>query len=205
MIKNFIFDIDGTLFNTRELTIESISHALQRIGHPSLTKDDWTYFYKFGIKALIKHRHIPSYKIWLAVYFFQNYKRKHLHNLQLFPSIDNTLETLHQRKKILGIISSNSQKIINQILINTQIDLFTFVHPAGFLGKVPALKKVLKKYHLNPMETVYVGDEIHDVIAAKSLDIHSAAVTWGFNSPEALASHHPDFLLNSPEEILKIQ
>ena len=39
-------------------------------------------------------------------------------------------------------------------------------------------------------DVVYVGDETRDIVAARKLGIRVAAVTWGYNSSEALEAHH---------------
>ena len=49
-----------------------------------------------------------------------------------------------------------------------------------------------------------MGDETRDVEAAKKANIKVVAVTWGFNSPEALAKENPDFLINHPSELLEV-
>jgi len=51
---------------------------------------------------------------------------------------------------------------------------------------------------------LYVGDEIRDIRAARKVGIAVAAVTWGFNSQEALAAENPDFLVDSPEKFLAL-
>jgi phosphoglycolate phosphatase-like HAD superfamily hydrolase len=62
----------------------------------------------------------------------------------------------------------------------------------------------LRKESLNPEEVVYVGDETRDIEAAKKSQIKVIAVTWGFNSKQVLAAQNPDFLIDRPEELIKV-
>jgi phosphoglycolate phosphatase-like HAD superfamily hydrolase len=67
------------------------------------------------------------------------------------------------------------------------------------------MKKILKHEKLIPSSVLYIGDETRDIEAAKESGLRMAAVTWGYNSPEALAAMRPDHLITSPEEILRIR
>ena len=47
-------------------------------------------------------------------------------------------------------------------------------------------------------------DEVRDIEAARKSGIKSVAVTWGYNSKDALLKENPDFLINSPDELRNI-
>lgn len=49
---------------------------------------------------------------------------------------------------------------------------------------------------------VYIGDETRDVEAAKKVGIEIISVCWGFNYKEILQTLNPNFIVESPEEIL---
>jgi phosphoglycolate phosphatase len=51
---------------------------------------------------------------------------------------------------------------------------------------------------------LYVGDEVRDIQACKKSFVKIIAVTWGFDIPDVLKSHNPDFLVSTPKEILDI-
>ena len=74
----------------------------------------------------------------------------------------------------------------------------------GYFGLKPEpdiLHAVLHKTSLKENDAVYVGDLITDVKAAKSANMRSVAVTWGFNSREKLEKEKPDFIADSIEEL----
>jgi phosphoglycolate phosphatase len=127
-----------------------------------------------------------------------------LEKFQPFPGVVDALRTLHQQQKILGVVSSNSQRINTLILNNSNMNIFDFTQSAGFLRKNKSLKNILIRHRLDPVKTVYFGDEIHDIVAARQLGIKSAAVTWGITSQESLSNNSPDYLINHPQDILKI-
>jgi phosphoglycolate phosphatase len=204
MLENYIFDLDGTLIDSRKLTFESIDYGLKMVNYPPLSRQDLDLFYKSGIQSLIKTYQVPQYKVWLAFYFFQRYKLKHLEKFQPFPGVVDALHTLHHQQKLLGVVSSNRQRINTLILKNADMNFFDFTQSAGFLRKNKSLKNILTRHRLDPVKTVYFGDEIHDIVAARQLGIKSAAVTWGITSKESLSKNSPDYIINHPRDILKI-
>ena len=60
------------------------------------------------------------------------------------------------------------------------------------------------KQQINPHEVIYVGDEERDIIASKKARIKNIAVTWGFNSKEKLSREKPDYIVDSPMQIIEI-
>jgi phosphoglycolate phosphatase len=59
----------------------------------------------------------------------------------------------------------------------------------------------MKEFQLGPREVFLVGDELRDIEAAQETGVHMAAITWGYNSPQALAEASPDYLFTKPLEI----
>ena len=82
---------------------------------------------------------------------------------------------------------------------------FDFISSTSKLtGKSKHLKAIRKTFSLKSEELLYVGDELRDVKASQKANIPIAAVTWGFNSREALAASKPDYLFDTPAEFLSL-
>ena len=71
-------------------------------------------------------------------------------------------------------------------------------------SKHKVLRKFLQKNFLTPEEVIYVGDETRDIEAAKKIKMKAIAVSWGFNSKEALAAQNPEFLIHKPNELIDV-
>ena len=67
------------------------------------------------------------------------------------------------------------------------------------------IKHLLKEKNFSNGDMVYVGDEVRDIKAAKKARVRVIAVTWGLNSRKILEKEHPDYLVDRPQELLKIQ
>ena len=59
------------------------------------------------------------------------------------------------------------------------------------------MREELEKEHC-----LYIGDEIRDIEAAKKAEIKIGVVTWGYNEKQALILEQPDYVFDSPNEIL---
>ena len=198
MIKQIVLDFDGTLADTFDV-MNNI--AKKEYGEYDI---DLELIKNEGAKALLKKVNIPSWKIPEIILNVTS-KLRNNKDIKLFPDIVNLLNTLKNDYKI-GIVSSNSEEIIIDTLKEYNIDtLFEFVYSdSSLFGKHLVLKKMCSKYKINPLEVIYVGDEDRDIIAARKAKIKTIAVTWGFNSKERLSRENPDYLVDSPMQILEV-
>lgn len=74
----------------------------------------------------------------------------------------------------------------------------------GVFGKGPALRQLLRDQNFDVTQAVYVGDELRDVEAAKSIGMRVVAVSWGFASRQNLEAAKPTGLADNPEELMRI-
>lgn len=198
MNNYIVFDFDGTLADTFDV-IKTI--AMQEYGEYDI---DLELFKSEGAKGIIRRLDIPRWKIPGMILNVTS-KLRNSKEIKLFPGIVDLLNQLKKDYKI-GIVSSNSQEIINDTLREYGLDdLFEFVYSESSLfGKHLVLKKMCSKYKIDPLDVIYVGDEDRDIVAAKKANIKTIAVTWGFNSKEKLSRENPDYLVDSPMEFLEV-
>ena len=198
MNKHIVFDFDGTLADTFDI-IKNI--ALKEYGEYDVDVD---LFKHVGAKGLLKKVNIPRWKLPQMMLHVSSKLRKSK-EINLFPDIIEMIIELKSNYK-LGIVSSNSNEIIYETLKKFELkDMFDFIYSESSLfGKHLVLKRMCKKHRLNSRNVIYVGDEDRDIIAAKKAGIKTIAVTWGFNSKEKLSRENPDYLVDSPMQILEV-
>ena len=198
MNKYIVFDFDGTLADTFEL-IKTI--AMKEYSEYDV---DLELFKSEGAKGLLNKLNIPRWKLPGMIQNVTSQLKKSK-DLKLFSNIIELLNILKNNYKI-GIVSSNSKDIINDTLKEYNMeDLFEFVYSeSSVFGKHTVLKRMCNKHNIDPLNVMYVGDEDRDIIAAKKVKIKTIAVTWGFNSKEKLSKEKPDYLVDSPMQILEV-
>jgi len=199
MKKYIVFDFDGTIADTCKDFL-NIARDFKKDKYKEINLED---IRDYGAKYLIKKSGIPFWKLSKFIYQAK-VKLKKRNNIKLFPEILDVLKKLSEDYKI-GIISSNSEENIRIVLRRYEIEnLFEFIYSnTSIFGKHLVLKRMCKKYKINPNDIIYVGDEDRDVIAAKKAKIKIIAVIWGFNSEKLLKKENPDYLVNNPKEILE--
>jgi phosphoglycolate phosphatase len=74
----------------------------------------------------------------------------------------------------------------------------------GVFGKAKMLRVIIARNKLATAETFYVGDEGRDVEAAKRVGLKPVSVTWGYNTHELLATHHPHALADTRQQLADI-
>jgi len=105
----------------------------------------------------------------------------------------------------LYILSSNREENIKEFLVNNNMNYLKKI-----IGNVPIFKKgksitqLLSVENLNIKEVIYVGDEVRDIDSCREIGIKILSVGWGYNSPESLKTKKPDFFIEKPQELLKI-
>lgn len=199
MIKYIVFDFDGTLADTFETMKEIAKEEIKGI-----TEEDFVLLKDAGIQGLMKRKHIRVWELSKMTLRIMS-KLKNKGEVTLFPEMVELIKTISKTHK-LGIVSSNSEESIKQTLVNHDIvGLFDFVFSEiSLFGKHVVLKKMCREYQIKPSEIIYVGDEDRDITASQKNNIKNIAVTWGYNSKKRLKEIGPDYIVNSPEEIIGI-
>jgi phosphoglycolate phosphatase len=156
--------------------------------------------------ALLRGLGIPMARLPVVVAGILAAVRRDMPDVQLFPGVAGVLEALLRSGRRMAVLSSNSRENVRACLrANGAEDYFEAV--VGYrrvFGKGRAIKHLMRSRGVAGRRVVYVGDEVRDVAAARRAGIDIAAVTWGYNSRELLAVQGPDYLIDSPEELLML-
>lgn len=199
-MQYIIFDFDGTIADTYPLAKEIFKKIKNKYSDKEFDFDD---IKKYELSDLLKRYKMPIYKFLLLVYEMKKEMQKN--EVNPFLNIEKMIKEIKKDCKI-GIVSSNSKDNISKFLEKNRLkDYFDFVYTdTSFFGKNISLERLCKKYNLEKDEVIYVGDETRDVKACKKAGIKIIATTWGFSSKKLLEKQNPDYIAESPDEILKI-
>lgn len=205
-MRAVIFDFDGTLADSFTAVID-IAHRLTKReqladpGHVKAMRDQ-----NMGLRQAIRSLRIPR---WQWPWLLRRGRRlmsHEIHFIPLFPGMAEVLAKLNTEKIELFIISSNSRANVNRFLSEKGISSYFKKVYGGvaLFDKARVIKRVLKDNRLSIKSTLYIGDEVRDVEAAKQLDLPMVAVTWGYNSEALLLNHSPTIMAHNPKQLDKI-
>jgi phosphoglycolate phosphatase len=204
-IKTVIFDFDGVIGDTVNEIKDIVVKLYEELRHEKANPKDVQKFIDKGIKQVIKELKIPLVKLP----YFEKRVRADLalkmESLKFFKGMKEILVQIKKEDYALGILSSNSLENLKKIFQKNQVDFFDFIYSgSSFFGKGKVMAKLIKKRKLDPKKTVYIGDEIRDIQAAKQNKVIIIAVGWGYNNGKALKAQKPDYFANKPQDLLKI-
>lgn len=204
--RTIIFDFDGTLADTLEESRRIYNHLATDYGLREVTTEELPELRHFSLLELIDHLGIPKRRVPSLLSRGTSLMRGNITRLPMIPGIGEVLPELRAKVGSFGILTSNASANVELFLDAHGVrGHFNFISSTSKLtGKSKHLRAIQKTFSLRPEEMLYIGDEIRDIKAAKKAGIAVAAVTWGFNSPEALAQAKPDHLLHRPGELLDL-
>ncbi|MBK1987600.1 HAD-IA family hydrolase [Sphaerospermopsis aphanizomenoides BCCUSP55] len=204
--KVIIFDFDGTIADTVDALVTIANRLAVEFGYIQISANELTLLRNLTAREIIKYSGVSLLRIPFLVKKVKSELKNKIHELEPISGMTEALIELHQQGCRLGIITSNSQENVSEFLKCHDLDyLFEFIHSGvTIFGKTTIINNVLRQRHLKPQAVIYVGDETRDIEAAKKANIKVIAVSWGFNSPEALTKEKPDFLIDHPSELLAV-
>lgn len=198
-----IFDFDGTVANSFEYIADFLAYEA---GREPLTDEEKVKLRGKSMAAIGRKFGISWPKLFRL--FFKG--RKHMHiamkHVEPFEGMPEVIRKLHAEGHELFMLSSNTVRNIHVFLHDHELhEYFLEVYGGiGLFGKAPSLRRLLKDQRIEVENAVYIGDELRDVQAAKSIGIRVIAVTWGFARPSALKATKPTAVAKDPQELLRI-
>jgi phosphoglycolate phosphatase len=210
-ISLLIFDLDGTLVDSKKVIINSVNFALKKLNLKLKTYREIEPYLGIGVNYLIKKVTESENTVIInkGVNYFNDYWKDHLKNeSRLFPEVRDTLE--YFKTKNMLILSNGTIDIIRKILENFKLDKYFDDIIAGdeedcIKPTACPIDKALNIYNIkNKEETLITGDMDIDIKAGKEAGILTCGVTYGMGKRKDLIKSNPDFLIDRITELKNI-
>jgi phosphoglycolate phosphatase len=217
IIKLVIFDLDGTLIDSRLDLVHSVNAALRHIGRPELPDDVIASYVGDGAPILIQRalggEVVDDETVRRGLQFFLTYYREHkLDHTTVYGGVPEALTAIQhgsngtQRK--LAVLS-NKPVVPSRVIVEALGlgPFFTQIYGGNsFATKKPdpeGARKLLEENGVRPEEAVIVGDSHVDVETGRNAGLWSVGVSYGF-APHSLEEFPPDVLVDSPREVAEV-
>jgi len=206
MSKTIIFDFDGTIADTLDSVVKIVNDHAEHFGYKKVTEEDIPYLQGKKPREILSYLGISIFKLPSWIKKIHSEINKEITSMTPTVNISPLLSELHHDEHFqMGILTSNTQENVKQFLDKNELDVFDFIHTGkSVFGKSHIINKIIKQRHASKNEVFYVCDEVRDIEAAKKSGIKVIAVTWGYNSREALQKEEPNFLVDTPKELENI-
>lgn len=213
MYNIILFDLDGTLTNSKEGITKCVQYALKHfeIDEPDL--DKLTCF--IGpplLNGFMEEYGFDENKSRLAVEKYrERFSEIGLFENEVYAGIEDLLEELISQGKVLAVATSKPGVYTERILEKFNLKKYFKVVVGSELdgtrnNKGEVIKEVIKQLQLSEEElltTIMVGDRNHDIFGAKSCGIHSIGVEFGFAEENELELAGADYIVDSVSELKK--
>ena len=201
MIKVVLFDFDGVIGDTIDISLECINKLADREGYNRIKIEDIRHR---NLKDVLRKDFKFSYfKIYKYTKYLRTEFKSYVKDVKVFSGVDKVISDLKEMYRI-DIVTSNSKDSVCYILDKNGIRVDSVFSGVSLFGKQVVFKKLLKKLKLKKEEVVYIGDEIRDVEACKKAGIKMIGVGWGYNSRESLKKYGASWVVDKPSEILEV-
>lgn len=211
MYKLIIFDLDGTLTDSKEGIINCVKYALESFG---ITENDEKKLYKFiGPPLYDSFMGIYGFSHIDAVTAVEKYRERYtdigiLEN-SIYPDAVKSLELLKRHNKTLALATSKPLVFAKRIIAHFGIsDFLNYVVGAELDGsfgyKDEVIQAVLRLAKgINLSETVMIGDRENDITGAKKCGISSIGLRSGYAAKNELENAGADFIFENLSEAAK--
>ena len=200
-----IFDFDGTLADTKEIAYTVYTEMARKHDIELVSKVELERIMTLPILERLKYFNVPLRKIPRLAKEAIRRIENHIEYAPIYPKVKETLEYLRDANFLLYVISSNSKKNINHFLESYNLTVFEkVIGKASLFGKAKVIDKLIKSKKIAKDQAIYVGDEVRDIEASKQAGVDVIAVSWGYDSYEALKDANPTFLVKEISEIKEI-
>jgi phosphoglycolate phosphatase len=217
--KLLIFDLDGTLIDSREDLANSINAMLIHFGKKELPHEVIASYIGDGAPMLVRRSlGDPDDENFVqdAVLYFLGWYREHkLDNTYVYDGVKEALAAIQKSRNTastgemlplkMAVLSNKPVGPTRAIVEALGLGPYFFQVYGGnsFHTKKPdpaGVQILLDEAGAEPEETIIIGDSDIDVLTARNSGIYSVGVTYGL-APHTLQDAPPDVLIDHPSEL----
>jgi phosphoglycolate phosphatase len=202
-----IFDLDGTLADSKTDLCASVNYVRKRFGIDVLPGEEIARMIGDGAEALIRRAlgdDAPDARVEDALHLFLQYYGEHmLDQTRLYPGVLSSLDALGVCK--LAVLTNKPYRFSRRMLEGLGIyDRFSAVYGGNsFPQKKPdpvGVNRIMADTGTRTEAAWMVGDSAVDVKAGRAAGIRTCGVTYGY-APETFEAHPPDHLIDALNEL----
>lgn len=202
-----IFDLDGTLVDSKTDLASSVNAMRQRMGFAPLAHDLIASYVGHGVTILVRRvlgEQATEEEVERGMAIFLDYYGLHmLDNTTIYPGVREALEELGDRR--LAVLTNKPLHFSREMLQRLGIaGSFSFIYGGNsFSQKKPdpvGVRTLMSDTGIPASQTLMVGDSDTDVLTGRNAGVWTCGVTYGFGA-HTLENTPPDIVLDDLRDL----
>jgi phosphoglycolate phosphatase len=212
LVRALIFDLDGTLIDSKRDLIHSVNAMLGEMGRAQLDEETISGYIGHGAPLLVSRAlgsNAREDDLRRALQFFLAYYEEHkLDTTCAYPGVADSLAELSRKKVPMAVLTNKPVKISVRIL--EALGLATYFRAIyggnSFESKKPdprGANTIVSEFGASPRETMLIGDSEVDVQTARNARMIAVAVNYGFGVHDR-TQHPADLYLEKLADLIPL-
>ena len=207
MAELILFDLDGTLLDSKEGITKSVQYALKKLGVVVEDRRELVRFIGPPLQESFENFYGVDGRKGIQLYRECFVGEKKMLENEIYPGIPELLTQLKESGKKLVVATSKPTEY-SKIILN-HFGLASFFEEIqgseldlSLVEKEDVIRVVLEKFPDYPKEKIImIGDRRHDIHGAKVNGLKSIGVLYGYGSREELETAGADQIVEAAEEL----
>lgn len=212
-VKAVLFDLDGTLIDSAPDLGAAADKMRTDRGLPSLPLDKYRPMAGAGARGMLgiafgitpEHPDFPA----MREEFFRNYESCMTQRTYVFDGVAQLIASLVERDVAWGVVTNKSMRFTGPL--TKGMTLFSTARAVVGGDSTPHAKphpapllEAARQVGVNPIECVYVGDDVRDMQAGKAAGMATVAATYGYLGATDVKEWGADVQIATPLALLPL-
>jgi phosphoglycolate phosphatase len=208
-VRLLVFDLDGTLVDSKLDLALSVNAMRAELGLPPLTLDLIASYVGQGVTLLVRRSLgalATDENVEKGLAFFLSYYREHmLDHTAPYPGVAEALNELAGRKMTMAVLTNKPVVFSREMLTRLGFaSSFAYIYGGNsFPQKKPdpvGLYKMMAELQLSGRQTLMVGDSDTDILTGRNAGVWTCGVTYGLGA-HTLEKVAPDLVIDDMREL----
>ncbi len=212
--RYLLFDLDGTLTDSKEGILRCLQHALEQCGCP---EPDQTKLFPFvGPPLYVSFHDImgmdEEQTAFAIVAYRERFSTIGMFENTVYDGIPQLLKALKTAGYILAVATSKPEVYTLQILSHFNLIKYFDVIAGSDIHndtetKADVIRRALRRLGLpeqNPPQAVMIGDRKHDILGAYACGLPCIGVRYGYAQGDELEAYQAEAVVSTVEELQRL-